>query len=804
MEESQNNNENNNAKNKSISKSKNNDSDLQRNEEENEEYEHEEVEQDEELEEEESEEEIEPSKEIALLYESLLEFYSKKQYKKILKTIVLKADKDEKFNLLEWKLLHLRTLTLQKILEKKNSSYYKSSKIPHFSEYIQKINSDINNWISFTQELKNQNDNIFIDSFFEFIIFFLLQKIMTLSKSQIHSGNIKDAIGILSLGVRLFNKAFYFIKSPDSYALGGEIFLSLSSFMIAEENFNTAKTFISICIKFCFLSLEIKLFKNSNNYKLFNLMDYKNELSQFSKIFFNLSVAFYQLGICYEQECDSYNAFYAMKTSKIFGNILENEDIESFVDTVKDIETRLLMRNRIILFFEKNVKKEEMEEKASRIKKEYNKLFDQEERKKQKFKRIKKYIENLKLIDIDDEEPDLFNKVGSKPINENVLKTTKQIHLLNCLMSNDFKELINKMNKIEINKLEKDTINKIQKRIISLKNNERAKLEEKTKNEIEQKKKLEEMKKQIKEITKEKEEKLMLLKSNNKSNIIKSTSISLTTANTRKPRINSAYKTMNRKYILSHNNENQSNKTLKTFIEKPNSDSIYTSPSRYLSITENYPSTKKRQIFSRDRILNKRKNIALSQNFQNIRTDRNNFQALKKAQKNVFKYTPKYIPRYIYNNYYFNKKFKKKYNFLENQYDKEIEFQKQLLKTKFIKEESFRPEAFNIRDIHKKVEEFYYTTYENELMNAKEKQIIFDKNELMNANKQKAARRLFSADYKLFSSPNLQKEKDYLNTNQIEEINNDCINDITNKILKISSQEKAITIKKRKIKKNKK
>ena len=69
--------------------------------------------------EEEEEEEIDPSKEIALLFDSLVEMYSKKQYKKILKTIVVKADKEEKFNLMEWKLLFMRTQTLQKIMERK-------------------------------------------------------------------------------------------------------------------------------------------------------------------------------------------------------------------------------------------------------------------------------------------------------------------------------------------------------------------------------------------------------------------------------------------------------------------------------------------------------------------------------------------------------------------------------------------------------------------------------------------------------------------------------------------------------------
>jgi len=752
----------------------------------------------EEEEEHEEKEEADPTKEIELLYESLLEFYSKKQFKKILKTIVLKADKEEKFNMLEWKLIHLRTFTLQKILEKKNSDYYKSSKIPHFSEYIQKLDNDINNWLSFTKELNNQNQTIYSDSFLEFIILFILQKIVTLSKSFIHSGHIKDTIGFLSLGVRLINSSFYFFKSPDSYALAGEIFLILSSFMMAEENFNTAKTFISISIKFSFLCLETKLFKNGINYKLFNLIDYKNELPNFSKLFFNLSVAFYQLGICYENECEPYNAFYAIKTSKIFGIIIENEDIELFIELIKDIEKRLLMKNRIILFFEKNVKKEEMEEKIVTKKRIYNKLFDQEQRRILRFKGIKNYIEKLKLVDIDDDEPDLFNKVGYKPKNEKVLKTTKQLHLLNFLLSDDFKEVIHKMNKMEINKCDKDTINKIQKKIISLKNNERAKIEEKNKNEIEKIKRLKE-KKMTKEIKKDKDEKISLIRTT-KSNTLKSTSIySMTTSITRKPRIHSAYKTINRKNLLAHN-EQQSNKTLKTYDRPATSDSIFNSPSRYLSITENYNylNSNNNKAFSRDRIMNAKKNNTLNQKYQKIKFENYAKQKIKKNKKNVFKYTPKYIPKYDYNNYFFNKKYKIKYNYLEKQYDREIDFQKQLLKTKFIKEYSIKPESVDVRDIYKKVDELYYTTFENELMNAKEKQIIFDKTELMNTNKSKFPRRMFSADQKVFSS-NTQKEKEYLNINQITETNNDCINDITNKILKISSQEKAILRKKRKI-----
>ena len=122
------------------------------------------------------------------------------------------------------------------------------------------------------------------------------------------------------------------------------------------------------------------------------------------------------------------------------------------------------MESRIVIFFEKFVKKEDLEEKEIKVKKVYNRLNYLEEERKKKFVGIEKKIGNLKLMDVDDDEPDLFNKVGAKPINERVLKATKQVHLLEYLMSDNFKGIVHNMKKIEINKLEKDTINKIQKK----------------------------------------------------------------------------------------------------------------------------------------------------------------------------------------------------------------------------------------------------------------------------------------------------------------------------------------------------
>ena len=364
------------------------------------------------------EEEMDPSKEIELLFESLLEMYGKKQFKKILNTIVVRADKEEKFNLIEWKLLFLRTQTLLTILEKKNSTYYKSIIIPHFSDYIQKINTDINRWTPFIQELINLNQKNYANSFSEFLILFILEKCLILSKYNIHLGRIKYAISICSLGMRLIMRTFHFFKSPDTFELSGELLLYLSSLLIAEQNYQSAKNILNQSIKLSYMSMELKLFKNGINYKLFNLKQYKTEYPQLSKLFFNLSVSFYQLGICYEQDGDPYYAYYAMKTSKFFGNILKIPKFELFSDFIKKIENRLLLRSRIVIFFEKFVKKEDLEEKEIIVKEPYNRLNYLEEKRKRKFEGIQKKIENLKLMDVDDDEPDLFNKVGAKPMKE--------------------------------------------------------------------------------------------------------------------------------------------------------------------------------------------------------------------------------------------------------------------------------------------------------------------------------------------------------------------------------------------------
>ena len=747
------------------------------------------------------------------LYQSLFELYSQKQFKKIVKTVKLKSDRIGKFFFSEWKLLHLRMFTLQRILDDKMSRYYNSNKIPHFSNYLKEANDDINNWIILTKELLEKGDGKYYKSFIEFIITFVLKKCLILSKKYIHLGFIKDALIVLSLGVRLIYNSITYFYSPDSYFLSAEIFLCYSSFMIAEKNYKTAMNLINLSIKFNFLSLECKLGKNSTNYQtLFDLRNYGNEIKILTKIFFNLSIAFYQLSLCFEEEKESYNAYFTIKTSNFFAQYSNLENISLYQDLIKKIETRLLMRNRIIIFFEKYVKKEDLEEKIIKRKSAFKIMVSHEEKKQKKFQGLTNYLEKVKIVDIDDDEPDLFNRVGDKQIKPSTLKMIKHMQLLNYLMDDEFKDLVSSMQKIEINKLDKETINKISKKIINIKNKEHFKLENKMKKQLSVKRKIEERKNStIMERDDKEESDEKILKNTyqnkysnkncmNKSNTCKSTTVlSLSvTNNKRKGRVRSAFQRVNQKKLIQDINIKNSSKllTYRNNSQKMNFSnfSMYSIPSAYLSHHENNLLSQKST--SNNLLIHNRGFTTSNSMYLKLNSDSVNNPVYRKyKKKNIFKFSNKLTtPKYNHDKLVLAKRFRQKYSFLENQFDKEIDFHKNLLRTKSLKEELIKPKAPNLKELNEKVKKFFYTTYYNELMNAKEKQIIFDKKDVVSKkNKLKITKKYQSPDFKIFKRLNLSNSV-FLDTEEVKETNDKYINKMSKSILEIRDK-KALIIK---------
>ena len=124
---------------------------------------------------------------------------------------------------------------------------------------------------------------------------------------------------------------------------------------------------INFAIKLLYISLETILITNSKqlSFTIFDILSLeKQNIELIIKIIFHISISFSHLGACCENQGNPYFSFYAYKQSKFLLSIIKDldEEMYSFYEFISDIENRQLMRNRLILFSNKNVKKEKLTE----------------------------------------------------------------------------------------------------------------------------------------------------------------------------------------------------------------------------------------------------------------------------------------------------------------------------------------------------------------------------------------------------------------------------------------------------------
>ena len=157
----------------------------------------------------------------------------------------------------------------------------------------------------------------------------------------------------------------------------------------------------------------------------------------------------------------------------------------------------------------------------------------------------------------------------------------------------------------------------------------------------------------------------------------------------------------------------------------------------------------------------------------------------KKPIQTFYKKNEKEIPRYKNDSMLFNKKYCRKKAFLEEQYDKEIKFQKAMLKCKTEEKEKIQ-DTFNERKVKLEAEEFYHSTLLKKIMEENEKQRNKEiENELNLRRERPKIANYYSkskvANYEISLTDNYIK--------QPNELNQEMINGITREIEYIKRRE---------------
>ena len=446
------------------------------------------------------------------LLKNILTFYQKGEFSHLLKLI--DTVNAPYYSFFYWKIAYIKILSYQEILRYKMYKYFKEKRIRKINSYFSIIlnsimeiimnlniisnNKNNNNFrdiysksvkspmfISFKKESKKENkkylnDQIkikkIIPGMIETIISHLLEYCFNFAKYCIYKNRIYDGIAILSLGMRLIQKTFVFVTSPDTLLWACNLCLFLSSLLITTKNYSTAKKYIIFILLMCLIGLEIRLNNNKDIHFFMRInLDSNNEMF-LNRIYFIMSIAFYHFGICLENENNITRAISLYKQSNYFYNKItdqfqEEKDFNLFIDSIIN---RLYLRLKLISFIKSEEKNKKVVKEEVKIPKEKVKSFEIEtiKKKEKKYEKVKHFIESLKLIELDDDEPDLLNKVRGKPYSKKVGIPTKNIHILNYLLDNKFNNFLNKTDKLEINNLSDEERIKIQREIRCIKREE--------------------------------------------------------------------------------------------------------------------------------------------------------------------------------------------------------------------------------------------------------------------------------------------------------------------------------------------
>ena len=433
---------------------------------------------------------------ILILKEKLF----KRNYKRVIKYIVT-SHLINKFKKCKggYKIIILYIESKLKVIENKifkynlnkNGNIKQKYQINHCFFYANNIQEELNLLL---QEISNNDlyDNIYYYDIkkrnykielFDDIIRCHFDYIYTMSLLHYKIGNLMESISYLSLFLKLYKEANPYILSTHTLYKIEKCFILLSNIYILNEDYENALKFLNESIKIAFKQIIFQVHEIYYGVFVGDKKDLiireKEDLlilkdSKIKRIILNIVIIFLYQGICNEhlsnikkatafyKQCEWFSRIFLANNNKIIYKLfykLKKSSIEvcNYIDFFKEKIEEYEMR--------KKQKKEEafynIKNKNYKLKKE--KLYDTV-----KFKGLIKKLEGLKIQEIDTVnkfENSKTIKCLSSQRREGKDKNLflSNIRLLEAYLGNDFKNIVNDMDKIKIFDLDYRTKTTVQK-----------------------------------------------------------------------------------------------------------------------------------------------------------------------------------------------------------------------------------------------------------------------------------------------------------------------------------------------------
>ena len=428
---------------------------------------------------------------------SLKEKMAKRAYKKVIRDIT-SADLIEQFKTSEYgyKIIIIYIQAKLKVIENKIFKYHiiENEKFKHqinrCLNHAKSIPNDIKLLHDFipSKILKKQNyyNNIekrdYIIEFTDNLIRCYFDYIYTMALFNFKINKCEKSISYLTLGLRLFKTSAKFILSSHSLFKAEKCFILLSKIYITNEDYESAMHLLNDAIKICFKQIIFQVHDIYSGYFIGDNKDFKykekSELdlikdSRMNKIILNIVILFLYNGICHENMSNIRKASAFYKQCEWFTKMFlskENRYLYRFILRLKknsiDVCNIIYFLQAKIIEVDKKLKRrfdESLREEQRKKKGKSNLFFDN------KFKKLVEKLGKLKIKEID-----TVNRYEKSATMRNmILDSEKNIHNKNFFLSNmklleaylakDFTKIIDKMKKINLFDLDSMTRDKIQK-----------------------------------------------------------------------------------------------------------------------------------------------------------------------------------------------------------------------------------------------------------------------------------------------------------------------------------------------------
>ena len=350
-----------------------------------------------------------------------------------------------------WVFNELKLICVFKIVNRKLNKHAKEQqKLKRIDKYLYQAISYIHEW---SMDLNKSDVDYQIQK--DMIIRFNLQLIYTQALMCYNSQQIADTIVMLSIGKRLIDYFCETCQNADALAYMQKILIFLSTFLILDNNYQTAKIYLSNSLKISIKELSIRL-EGDTEFDVKTLP--KKPYRKLEKVFLNIVIGFYQRGVCEENLGNLLLTIENYRQAKWFGeNFLQLNFGKSLNKFISSIEKKAM--NYYKWFEELRNTNYISEIKLVEKQKEYAEInLDAKN-----FNYAKRYA-SIACSKIREVEGLDYEKKTSHKIND-LLST---INLCNTLLSKEFTKFIRENPGFEVMLLDKQVCEKISKRIVEI------------------------------------------------------------------------------------------------------------------------------------------------------------------------------------------------------------------------------------------------------------------------------------------------------------------------------------------------